>query len=132
MIGSMSGCSILSEAQFVGSCLRVGTVEVFSVALPFPFVELPERGQSLTSNIGIDERLMTLRLQLAKNRFATFVDIYAPALLKVRLMFIFVPLLEYRRRYGCVVFGVGNLSYYQTGIISDKREFYLKISWVTA
>ena len=49
-----------------------------------------------------------------------------PTLLKVRLKFIFVPLLEYKRRYGCVVFGVGKLSYYPTSIINGKREFYLK------
>ena len=33
------------------------------------------------SPIAIDERLMTLRLPLAKNRFATFVSVYAPTLL---------------------------------------------------
>ena len=32
------------------------------------------------SPIAIDERLMTLRLPLAKNRFATFVSVYAPTL----------------------------------------------------
>ena len=30
--------------------------------------------------ITIDERLMTLRLPLAKNRFATFVSVYSPTL----------------------------------------------------
>ena len=43
----------------------------------------------------------------------------------------FFPLLEYRRRYGCVVFGFGKLSYYPTSIINGKREFYLKTSLVT-
>ena len=32
------------------------------------------------SLIAIDERLMTLRLPLAKNRFATFVSVYSPTL----------------------------------------------------
>ena len=32
------------------------------------------------SSIAVDERLMTLRLPLAKNRFATFVSVYAPTL----------------------------------------------------
>ena len=32
------------------------------------------------STIAIDERLMTLRLPLAKNRFATFVSVYPPTL----------------------------------------------------
>ena len=32
------------------------------------------------SPIAIDERLMTLRLPLAKNRFATFVSVYSPTL----------------------------------------------------
>ena len=43
----------------------------------------------------------------------------------------FVPLLEYRRRYDCVMFGVGKLSYYPTSIINGKREFYFKTSFVT-
>ena len=42
----------------------------------------------------------------------------------------FVPMLEYRRRYGCVVFGVGKLSHYPTSIINGKREFYSKTSLV--
>ena len=50
---------------------------------------------------------------------------------EVRLMFSFVPLLEYRQRYGCVVLGVGKLSYYPTSIINGKREFYLKTSMVS-
>ena len=33
-------------------------------------------------------------------------------ILKVRPKIGFVPLLEYKRRYGCVVFGVEKLSYY--------------------
>ena len=36
----------------------------------------------------------------------------------------FFPLLEYRRRYSCVVFSVGKLSYYPTSIINGKCEFY--------
>ena len=32
------------------------------------------------SPIAINERLMTLRLPLAKNRFATFVSVYSPTL----------------------------------------------------
>ena len=42
----------------------------------------------------------------------------------------FVPLIEYKRRDGFVVFGVGELSYYPTSIINGKREFYLKTSLV--
>ena len=57
--------------------------------------------------------------------------VYGPTLLKVRLKFSFVPLLEYRRIYGCVVFGVGKLTCYPTSIINGKREFYLKTSLVT-
>ena len=33
--------------------------------------------------------------------------------------------------HGCVVFAVGKLSYYSTGIIKATREFYLKTSLVT-
>ena len=39
-----------------------------------------------------------------------------PTLLKVS----FVPLLEYKQRYGCVVFSVGKLSCYPTDIINGK------------
>ena len=39
-------------------------------------------------------------------------------------MFIFTPLLEYMRRYGCVVFGIGILSCYPTSIINGKCESY--------
>ena len=46
-------------------------------------------------------------------------------------MFIFVPLLEYKRRYGCVVFGIVKLSYYSTSIINGQREFYFKTLLVT-
>ena len=49
-----------------------------------------------------------------------------PTLLKVRLKFIFVPLFDYKRRYCCIVFGVGKLSYYPTCIINGKHEFYNK------
>ena len=54
-----------------------------------------------------------------------------PTLLKVRLKFIFAPLLEHKRTYSCVVLGVGKLSYYPASIINGKREFYIKSSLVT-
>ena len=50
---------------------------------------------------------------------------------EVRLKLIFIPLLEYKQRYGCVVSGVGKLSYYPPSIIDGKREFYLRTSLVT-
>ena len=40
-------------------------------------------------------------------------------------------LLEYKRRYGCVVIGVGKLSYYPSSIINGKRDFYLQTSLFT-
>ena len=46
-------------------------------------------------------------------------------------MFSFVPLLEYRQIYSCVVFGVEKLSYYPTSIMNGKRLFYLITSLVT-
>ena len=46
-------------------------------------------------------------------------------------MFNFVPVLEYKQRYSCVVFGVGKLSYYPTSIINGRSEFYLRTSMVT-
>ena len=49
-----------------------------------------------------------------------------PTLIKARLKFIFVPLLEYRRRYGCLVFGVGRLSYYPTSIINWQTWILFK------
>ena len=51
--------------------------------------------------------------------------------LEVRLRFSFVPLYEYKGKYGCVVFGVGKLSHYPTSIINGKRKFYLEMSLVT-
>ena len=56
--------------------------------------------------------------------------VICPTLLKVRIKFISLPLLEYMRKYGCVVFGVEKLSYYPTSIINGKREFYLITSLV--
>ena len=56
-----------------------------------------------------------------------YCQVILPTLLKVS----FVPLLEYKGIYGCVVFGVGKLSYYPTSIINGKCEFYLKTSLVT-
>ena len=47
---SMDGCNVLSETQFVGTRLCVDTTRVLYVGVPFPLVELPERGQILTSN----------------------------------------------------------------------------------
>ena len=43
----------------------------------------------------------------------------------------FVPLLEYKQTYGCVVFGVGKPSYHPTSIINGKCELYLRTSLVT-
>ena len=31
MTGSLDGCSVLPETQFVGTCLRINTTQVFSV-----------------------------------------------------------------------------------------------------
>ena len=50
MIGSVDGCSVLSETQFVGTQLHVDTTWVLFAVVPFPLWELPARGQSLTSN----------------------------------------------------------------------------------
>ena len=47
---SMDGCNVRPKTQLVGTRLRVDTTRVSSVGVPFPLVELPERGQSLTSN----------------------------------------------------------------------------------
>ena len=47
---SMDGCNVLPETQFVGTRQRVDTTRVLSVGVPFPLGDLPERGQSLTSN----------------------------------------------------------------------------------
>ena len=60
-----------------------------------------------------------------------YCHVICPTLLKVRIRFIFVPLLEYKRRYDCVVFSVEKLSCYPSSIINGKREFYLKTSLVT-
>ena len=49
MTGSVDGCSVLSEIQFVGTCLRVDTTQVLFVGGSLSLCELPERGQSLTS-----------------------------------------------------------------------------------
>ena len=53
-----------------------------------------------------------------------------PTLSKARLK-LFFPFLEYKRRYGFDIFGVGKLSYYPTSIINGKCELYLKTSLVT-
>ena len=47
---SMDGWNVLPETQFVGTRLRVDTSRVLSAGVTFPLAELPERGQSLTSN----------------------------------------------------------------------------------
>ena len=47
---SMDGCNFLSETQFLGTRQRVDTTQALSVGVPFPPGELPERGQSPTSN----------------------------------------------------------------------------------
>ena len=46
----MDGCNVLPETQFVGTRLRVDTTRASYVGVAFPLAELPERGQSLTSN----------------------------------------------------------------------------------
>ena len=48
--GSMDGCSILPETQIVGIRLSGDNTLVLSVGIPFSIGELPEKGQSLTSN----------------------------------------------------------------------------------
>ena len=50
LAGSVDGCSVLSETQFAWTHLCMNTTQVISVGVPFLLWELPERGQSLTSN----------------------------------------------------------------------------------
>ena len=50
MTGSVERCSVLSESQFVATRLRVDTTRISSVGDFYLIWELPERGQSLTSN----------------------------------------------------------------------------------
>ena len=46
----MDGCNVLPETQFVRIRKRVDTTRVLFVGVSFPLEELPDRGQSLTSN----------------------------------------------------------------------------------
>ena len=48
--GSVDGCSFLPDTQFVGTPLRMGTTQILSVGGFLAPWELPERGQSSTSN----------------------------------------------------------------------------------
>ena len=48
--GSVDGCSILPETQFVETHLRVNTTQVLSGESSFPLWELPEKGQSFALN----------------------------------------------------------------------------------
>ena len=48
--GSMDGCIVQSENQFVVSCLHVDTTRVLSIGGSLLHGELTERGLSLTSN----------------------------------------------------------------------------------
>ena len=82
----------LSETRLpeVGSLVEVGTgYTFFWSGLPKDFHRILGTGFAVRtallqctkeSHIAIDERLVTLRLLLAKNRFATFVSVYAPTL----------------------------------------------------
>ena len=47
---SIDGCNVLPEIKFVGTRLHVDNTQASSVGVTFPLGELPERGQSLTSN----------------------------------------------------------------------------------
>ena len=82
----------LSETRLPDNCSLVdmGTCYTFiwsglpTVACRIHGVGLADSSAHLQNTqeppIAIDERLMTLRLPLAKNRFATFVSVYSPSL----------------------------------------------------